>query len=419
MSFHKKIRGTWLPYKKEPAASLPILRPDHIRQVVLPIQNEISLNCELVIEENESVSIGQLIAKPREDGGIPIYSTVSGIFTGTYTSSHPLMGATTYAIIECMSMDLPEYDAPIDAESLSNEALFETIRNLGIIDDLDGQLLADKLEQMQQQMPTILFANAIEDELYSCSAWATLREDHVQVITGLRLAARMIGAEDYQIAVALSDAHLKELRHHIPQEHLVCYKPDFYPHSELDALGYHNFTIGVQACRALYRAAAYNEPQTEGLVTVSGDVASLPMNVQVPFGTSLRILLEVAGISDLTSTIVLGDNMTGTPIESVDIPVLPGMTCVLGMQETKPAKPQTCINCGRCATVCHKHLLPYEIARNYENMQYQSLSFLHPSDCDGCNACVYICPAKRNVSEMVQSAAKEAGIQLYDWEVST
>ena len=411
----QKNRGTYLPYKKEPMASLPLLRPDHIRQVILPIFSEYGVQCRLLLEKDSPVSQGQLLAEPLDEKGTPVYSSVSGILTDTYEAEHPLLGKTTYTIIECMTMDEPELDAPLDTEDLTAEELVAIARDYGIIDEIDGLPLANKLEGMVDLYPTCIVADAIEDQLYSCSAWATLREDYTQVLKGLRLAARAIHAAEYKIAVALTRVHETELKKEIPPEHLQTFEPDFYPHKELDDLGLAPFSIGVQACRALYRAASYKEPQTEGILTIAGPAASLPINMRVPFGTSLRVALEVCGVSDPSSEVLLGDSMTGLLLDSIDIPIVPGMTCIVGTDAVKTHASSPCLNCGRCAKVCHKHLLPYEIARRFENNQYSGIDAFHPSACDGCNACSYICPAKRNVSELVLEASTVAGVILFDW----
>lgn len=416
MSFKNKLpRGTWIPYEKEPAASLPILRPDHIRQIIVPISTENGIQCELDVRTNDTVEVGQLLGRPYEDGGIPIYSTVSGICSGTYTAHHPILGETTYAIVETMTTEEPDLGTPNDTEAMTSEELLEIIRHFGIMDELDGKPLADKLEAMIPMYPTTIVADAIEDQLYSCSAWAVLREDYVQVLKGLRLAARIICANDYQIATALSKEHNEELSQVVSKDHLMSFEPDYYPHCELLDRGLKPFSIGVQACRALYRAAAYNIPVQEGVITISGNNVSLPINLRVPYGTSLRLALEVAGVSPLDSTIILGDSMKGTVIDNVDIPIISGMTCVLGMKKSTPVTSSVCINCGRCAKVCHQHLLPYEIARRYENTQYNLLHRYHPDECDDCNACSYICPAKRPVAEMVRKAKKPASVVLFDW----
>ena len=108
--------------------------------------------------------------------------------------------------------------------------------------------------------------------------------------------------------------------------------------------------------------------------------------------------------------------MTGRTAPSDELPVLPGMTCLLALK-TRPAPlPQgSCIGCGRCVRACHAGLLPYEIVRRLENMHYERLASLHPEGCDGCGACSYVCPAGRDVAVRVQEAASTNGTIFFEW----
>ncbi|MBQ8495820.1 MAG: hypothetical protein IJ465_08710, partial [Clostridia bacterium] len=62
-----------------------------------------------------------------------------------------------------------------------------------------------------------------------------------------------------------------------------------------------------------------------------------------------------------------------------------------------------------------KGLLPYEIGRRYENLQYERLTALAPADCDGCGACSAICPAHRPIAQTVMQAAHSMGTIFVDW----
>ena len=108
--------------------------------------------------------------------------------------------------------------------------------------------------------------------------------------------------------------------------------------------------------------------------------------------------------------------MTGRTAPSDDLPVLPGMTCLLALKVRPAPRPEwACIGCGRCVHACHAGLLPYEIVRRLENMHYERLVSLHPEGCDGCGACSYICPSGRDVAARVQEAAGAHGTIFLEW----
>ncbi len=410
-------RGLRLYSKKEPAASLDIIRPTNIRQVSIPIKTETGLNCELVVDFDTVVKPGQKLAAPLDGEGLCVYSSVAGVVTKTYESTHPVLGAVTYVIVECSTMDIPETIAPQEISLLTPEEICQLAESHSIIDELDGTPLYKKLRNMMEAHPSVVFADAIEDEAYQSSAWGTIYEDFFQVITGLRLIAQCAGTERYQIASAMPRHYWRHTKEHVDSKYLYLARPNFYPHDDLQHMEKEECRVGVQACRALFRAAAYDEPQIECLLTINGDAVSLPANVRVPVGTSLRLALEIVG-GDPEALLVLGDNMKGVEISSVDVPIVPSMTCILCLKEKTLPNPTVCQYCGLCARVCHRHLMPFEIARRYENKQYSFLPALHPGDCDGCNACSFACPAHREVAEAVAGAKEESSINQIMWEVT-
>lgn len=113
--------------------------------------------------------------------------------------------------------------------------------------------------------------------------------------------------------------------------------------------------------------------------------------------------------------------MTGTAASTQDIPVLPGMTCLLAftantMQRHQNRTRHTCIGCGRCVQVCHANLLPFEIARRFRNMHYERLGALDAAACDGCGACSYVCPSGIDLSSIITEARSNDSTIMLDWE---
>jgi electron transport complex protein RnfC len=166
---------------------------------------------------------------------------------------------------------------------------------------------------------------------------------------------------------------------------------------------------------ALYRATAFGEGHCSGVLTVAGDAVATPKNVRVPFGVSVEAILNHCGLSADPTYVILGDAMTGVTTPSLNVPILPGITCILALTSRPAPRSQPCIGCGRCAQVCHAGLLPYEIVRRLENMHYERLPSLFPTACDGCGACSHVCPSGREVCAHVTEAQQTPGSIFLNW----
>lgn len=398
------------PMEKEPAASLPTLDLCRMPKLMLPLCENDQTRTPLV-EVFDTVSPGQVLT----DGASPLYAPVTGVFAGIVKLEHPTLGETDYMELDTLALS-EEEPAPADVYALSPEEILAACRAAHIVDELDGRDLADKLETFTENSEPLLIADAIDDQPFGSASLATLRQSGAFCADGLMLAAKAIGAADYHILLRADTTAYKEIEALLPKSRLVRDRKDTYPHKVMKR-GRPVACIGVQACLALYRACAFAEPHGFATVTVAGSAVSLPANVRVPFGTPLSEVFFLCGLIGDPAYYVIGDSFTGTAVSSDALPILPGTTCVLAVLEKKAPAVHACIGCGRCAAVCHKHLLPYEIARRVENLQFAKLHSLSVADCDGCNACSVVCPANRPVADRVKQGILEDQRVLTEWGV--
>ena len=416
MSFLQKHHGVWFQWEKEPMASLPIERPAGLRRVTVPLLREHQRIASAIVDDFDTVLCGQQLGQPASDEDLPLFATVTGVIAGLEHIQHPIYGDMPVCAIDSLIDQEEESKKEQDTDFYTIPDLIRVSREAAIIDERDGMPLYRKIAQWAAQPPHYLIADAIEDEPYACSAWAVLYEQGSAVLAGLKLLARLLGCRSF-ISCALPHKRRQQLIRRLGDEKAI--RPargSLYPHEEIAPHGASFERIGVQACLALYRAAVYGAKQVSGVLTVAGDALAAPANVCVPFGTSLRDVLALCGVQEEPYTLILGDAITGRVIDSPDFPITVGITCVLAMKSVPTPRQRACIGCGRCAEVCHKKLLPYEITRRLENMQFERLGALCPDDCDGCRACDYICPANRPLCDGVLQAADEAGVVLLDWE---
>lgn len=407
-------RGVAIPQFKEPAASRAIEDIQPTGKILVPLAYG-GEEATPAVALYDTVLSGSMLTQP-EDGGAPAVATITGVFTGVTPINHPLLGRLTCAQIDCMvaAQEPPaQVRKPAD---MSAAEVIEAARRANIIDELDGVSLCRKLEDWKESGCDFLAADGTEPEPYASSAWSVLNQRGEQVKAGLQLAARVAGASGCHIAVRLPAKRRRPLIQRLGADSVYQARRR-YPVDRLtraDA-GVRVGRIGVQACLALLRAAAYEEAHCSCVLTVAGDAVASPRNVRVPFGTPAGAVLAYCGLSADPSYVIFGDAMTGVAASSLQDPILPGITCLLAMR-ARPAPPlRPCIGCGRCAQVCHAGLLPSEIIRRLENMHYERLVPLHPEECDGCGACSYVCPAGRDVAARVMEAREAHGTIFLNW----
>ena len=408
------LRGIVLPFRKGKALERGIedVTPATVR---LPVAIDDTVFPLAQLPHNAPVKQGEELCRMDD---MPVVSTVCGTVDGTVMIHHPFYGPFQCADIRCDGSE--EVQLPIrEEEELTPDTIIEIAREAAVYDELDGIPLWEKLAHWQvteddlTPLHSVLVADGTANDVYGSAAWAVLKEDPRMVLDGLQLAAKAIRFTRYHIATMLPKRRRRALKRAVGRAKVYTVG-DEYPVTVFADKGMEIYRIGVQACLALAQAIRMGKRHTHTVVTVSGDALPAPHNLRVPFGTDVELMLSTCQAQG-TYRIVLGDAMTGIACSDPHAPLLPGITTLLAMMPRRVRTPGPCIGCGRCAEVCPKRLLPYEIVRRSENMHYERLQHLHPSDCDGCGACSYICPAGRDVAREVVEAGQTKGTMFLNW----
>ena len=370
----------------------------------------------LPFEENASVAAGSVLYK--EDNELPVLAPVAGTFGGTVVLQHPQYGKLLCA--ELIPGDGDEETLPvIPTEKLTPDDIIRIATEAAIYDELDGVPLAEKLACWQ--LPEndvaspnyVLVADATENDVFGSSAWAILGEEPEAALLGLQLAAKAMRFTRYHIATMLPKDKRRALKRAINRINVYTVA-DEYPVTQYADPRDEVFRIGIQACLALAKAVQEGRKSLTAVVTVAGDGVIYSRNLRVPYGANVADILAACNVT-IEADVVLGDAMTGIACPDTHTPLLPGTTTLLVMKPKAARVPQPCIGCGRCATVCHAQLLPYEIVRRAENMHFERLRRLTAQLCDGCGACSYICPADRDVAATVLRAGETSGPVFLNW----
>ncbi|MBQ3134145.1 MAG: 4Fe-4S dicluster domain-containing protein [Clostridia bacterium] len=412
-------RGIPMLLDKGVAAAKPIVVLGDVKRVYLPLSYGDQRRCRPVVKDFDTVMAGSVLAEPIDLDDVPLISSVTGVVAGMSEMFHPLYGQLTCSAIDAMLFESPtDPVTPTMPEDVDADTIMKCCKQAGIVDELDGVQLHLKLADWAATGTTpCLIADATEPEPFQSSAYAVLRAHSKPVQFGLRLAALAAGIPATRIALQTSYSRGRKLAERFDPNDIHSIRRRRYPLFDKEPAEYRGQCgfIGVQACLALYRAVTDGTPQTSTVITVTGDAIDEPRNLLVPFGTPIEAALQACGVDKTVGLLLLGDALSGVEITDRSLPILPGMTCLLAFSDPIKKRMRSCIGCGQCAAVCHKGLLPYEIARRYENLQYERLSALEPQECDACAACSAVCPAHRPLVQTVQQAAHSMGTIFVDW----
>jgi electron transport complex protein RnfC len=216
-----------------------------------------------------------------------------------------------------------------------------------------------------------------------------------------------------------------------------------------------NLGISVNNVGTIIAIADYFDrgmPLIERIVTVAGPGIKYPANLIVPLGTTVRDVLKFCGglrdeahndsdeekqdariddyrdaggttprmgevgqrlepkprmKQDARIEVVMGGPMMGTPIASLDAPVLKGTSGILvfAIKDSSKAQEYPCIHCGRCLEACPYFLNPSKLARLGKARMYDEMgSQYHVMDCVECGACTFACPSNIPIVQHIRSA---------------
>ena len=413
-------RGIPMILEKGSAPNRPIKVLNDVRRVYLPLAYGDQRQLTPVVADYDTVERGGLLGRPTNSEEAALYSSVTGVVAGMTHIQHPIHGELTCSVVDRILTEEP-IDEPIPQmpDDLTAEDILTRCQNAAIVDEIDGVPLHTKLRAWADfDTPLCLLLDAVEPEPYQSSAYAVLKTYGKQALIGLRLAAKATGIPMTRILLHTAQNRVRKMAAQFDPNDVRELKRRRYPVFNKEPAGYEGKCgfIGAQACLALYRAVVFGTPHTDGILTVAGDALEISYNLQVPFGTPIEDALQACGIGKNVSLLLIGDALTGVETTDRSLPILPGMTCLVALRDPIPYRVRSCIGCGQCAAVCHKGLLPYEIAKRYENMQYERLTVLEPEDCDGCGVCTAVCPAHRPIAQTVLQASTSAdGTIFVDW----
>ena len=398
-------------------------------EAVYPLNQHLGAPSKPVVAVGDAVLVGQTLAAPSEFVSAAICSAVSG----TVKAIEPRRAVNGRQAL-CIVVEndgrfeaVSDFDTPRTATQLSAQEILDIIRDAGIVGQ-GGAGFPTHVKLTAKpgvQLQTII-VNAVECEPYLTSDYRLMLERPEQLVEGLQVVLQLFPHAKGVIAVEDNKPEairllrqtiqgnprllVQELKTKYPQggERMLIHAVTGRDiHSGKLPMEVGCVVLNVSTVVSIWRAVCRRVPQISTIMTVAGDGAATPCNIEVPVGTSYREVLESAGgMNGEPEKMIAGGPMMGLAMVSLDVPVQKTDSALLLMLEDEVAQyePTACIRCGRCVRACPSFLVPPTMARAADHNALDCFQAVHGMECIECGCCTYVCPAKRRLTQSFKTA---------------
>lgn len=389
-------------------------------EVTVLLSQHIGAPAKALVSKGQQVMRGEPVAEAGGFVSVPMHAPVAGKVKSVDLALNP-RGEMAPAII--IERD-PEADQeticgePQDVGHMTPDEIIRAVQNAGIV-GLGGAAFPThvKMKTPEGSRVDTVIVNGCECEPYLTTDFRVMIEQSAWIVEGARMARRATGAD--RVIIAIENNKPEAIAA------MMAVAPKNEPFSVQSLATKYPQGAEKMLTRALLSrdvpsgglpshvgAACFNVatlaqmgqllPKGQGLisrvVTVSGGGVSRPGNYLVPLGTSLRFILEHAGLSDDACAVINGGPMMGASMPSLDIPLTKGSSGLLALtaDEIREGKAQVypCIRCARCVDACPIFLNPCMLGLLARKERYEDMAEkFHLNDCFECGCCSYVCPA--------------------------
>ncbi|MBN2864872.1 MAG: electron transport complex subunit RsxC [Thiotrichales bacterium] len=412
--------GVFPQYNKELSANQPVRAQIIPTKLILPLQQQVGLPADVLVQVGDYVKKNQLLAKSSKDPKkaliVPVHAPTSGVIKAIEpaTLSHPSGLQDMAIILEPDGKNITIENAlkvskqPIETPDELKEILF----NAGII-GMGGAGFPTyaKIPSRPAQIHTLLINGAECEPFITCDD--LLMQTHAEeIVQGALITAKALGSskiicgiesnkptaiKTMTEAAKNSIVEIKVVESVYPmggQKQLTLELTGIEMPKKTHAVDIGMLMMNVATFAAIYRAVMFGEPLTSRMVTVSGLGFNKPFNTIAMIGTPFSELAQAAQPkTELNYPLIMGGPMMGVKVKSNDVPISKTTNCVLANPPEPVDMQMPCIRCGQCMDACPVNLLPQQMYFHAQAHEYDKVEKLNVADCIECGCCSFVCPS--------------------------
>jgi len=412
--------GVHPDYHKDLTARKPIETMPLPASLTVSMLQHLGAPAKPLVAKGDTVQRGQLIGEPGGFISAAVHAPTSGTVTAVEPAPTASGGRVPAVRIEPDGADTwsEELTGVSNWDSADAKTLLGKIAECGIT-GMGGAGFPThvKLAPPPDKVIDTLIVNAAECEPYLTADHRLMLEQAATIIDGIRITARILGANTIRIAIEDNKPDAIEAMTRAAGDFkgnaAVVILQTEYPQGaekqQIHAVTGRTVPAGglpmdvgvvvenVGTILAIREAIMHGRPLTERITTVTGSPVREPKNVRVRVGTGYADLLAFCGGAEGAVKAISGGPMMGFAQPSLDAAVTKTTSGLLFLarREIGTFTSMPCISCGRCVAACPMDLLPNELSLSLEAEDYEAAESQRVMDCIECGCCAYVCPAHR------------------------
>lgn len=407
------------------------------QKVYVHLSQHIGAPAKAIVKIGDEVKTGQQIAEAGGFVSIPMHAPISGKVTKIGDFPHP--AGTTGTVIEITGdgednwVELEEDDK---YDCLSTDEMKKRISAAGIC-GMGGAGFPThvKLSPPADKPIDTVILNGVECEPYLTADYRVMLEQTDEVIKGLKLIMKIVGAKNGIIGIEANKPDcIKKMRKAVandPNLRVDALKLKYPQGAEKQLIyactkrkvpnkGGLPMAVGVVVQNvgtavAIYEAIRYNKPLIERVITVSGKIVKNPKNIKARIGTLYSELLEYCGgTKEDIGKVISGGPMMGFAISTLETPMTKGSSGLLlfNKKEAHKDREHTCLRCGGCVEVCPMNIVPCMIVNSVKYQDWDNAEKYGVMDCMKCGSCAFVCPSQIKLIQWIDIGKLEVGKRM-------
>ncbi len=389
-------------------------------RVVIALQQHMGAPCESVVKAGERVDLGQVIGRSEARISAAVHASVSG---RVVKLDHCMLASGISVPAVVIDNDFEDRWHPTcvphpGIEQMDAQQMLQIVREAGIV-GLGGATFptAVKLAPPPEKPVDTILLNGAECEPYLTCDHRLMLENAAEIVDGLLLAQRMLGAKNAIVGIEDNkpDA-IEAMRKALEGKAEVVALPTHYPQGGEKQLIYAltgrtvpigalpadvgTVVINVGTAGAISAALRQGRPLIDRVITLAGHIAS-PANLRARIGTTIADLIdECGGLSDGVEKVLHGGPMMGMALPRLDLPVTKMLNGLLAFgADSESRRELPCMHCGRCVSHCPMRLMPFQLDAAARHSRWDVAESFQAMACIECGVCTFVCPSKRLITQ--------------------